>query len=92
MALELDDFLEGAAAVGFREGRDWLFSPEPLRLGEGERRHIERLGHPLRMFQEACEAIYPKQQQQKVHKLQKWLVSNAREGGEGGGRRKGNDL
>jgi len=48
----------GAEGVGFREGRDWLLSPEPLRLEKGLWRQMERMGHPLRMFQQAGEQIY----------------------------------
>lgn len=58
MALELESLREGAAGVGFREGREWLLSPEPLRLGKGLVNRLERLGHPLRMFQLAGERIY----------------------------------
>ena len=49
---------EGAAGVGFRAGRDWLLSPEPLRLEKGLWRQMKRMGHPLRMFQQAGEQIY----------------------------------
>ncbi|NNM30312.1 MAG: hypothetical protein HKO57_12395, partial [Akkermansiaceae bacterium] len=52
------DLLEGAERVGFRDGRDWLLSPEPFRLEGAELERIERMGHPLRMFQEACGRIY----------------------------------
>lgn len=48
----------GADEVGFREGREWLLSPEPLRLESAAADQIERLGHPLRMFQLACDRIY----------------------------------
>ena len=58
MALALDDFMSDAAAVGFREGRDWLFSPEPVRLSGTDVAQLERLGHPLRMFQLGCDRIY----------------------------------
>ena len=58
MELGLDDFLSDAEAVGFREDRGWLFSPEPLRLAPTEVSQLERLGHPLRMFQQGCDRIY----------------------------------
>ena len=58
MALALDDFMSDAAAVGFRQSRGWLFSPEPLRLAEADVAQLERLGHPLRMFQQGCDRIY----------------------------------
>ena len=58
MALELDDFMSDAGAVGFREDRGWLFSPEPLRLCPAQVSQLERLGHPLRMFQQGCDRIY----------------------------------
>ena len=56
--LALEDLRRGALGVGFREGRDWLLSPEPLRLDRGLWRRMERMGHPLRMFQQAGEQIY----------------------------------
>ena len=52
------DLLEGADRVGFRPGREWLLSPEPFRLGGGMAEVLRRLGHPLRMFQQACDRIY----------------------------------
>ena len=58
MALALDDFMSNAAAVGFRQSRGWLFSPEPLRLAKADVAQLERLGHPLRMFQQGCDRIY----------------------------------
>ena len=58
MGMELHDFRSEAGRVGFREDRDWLFSPEPLPLSRSEIRHLNRLGHPLRMFQEACDSVY----------------------------------
>lgn len=36
----------------------FLFSPEPLRLSKSELRTLTSLGHPLAMFQAACERIY----------------------------------
>lgn len=56
--MTLDELRTGAEAVGFREGREWLFSPEPLRLSRSEASQLKRLGHPLRMFQQACDRIY----------------------------------
>jgi hypothetical protein len=58
MALDPEALRVGATCVGYREGRDWLLSPEPLRLEEPVVRRLERLGHPLRMFQAAGERIY----------------------------------
>ena len=58
MELTLENFRAGAHEVGFREGRDWLFSPEPLRLSGADVSQLERLGHPLRMFQQGCDRIY----------------------------------
>lgn len=58
MGLTLNDFKAKAEQVGARPGRDWLFSPSPLRLSAQEQAQIERMGHPLRMFQLACDAIY----------------------------------
>lgn len=58
MGLGLDDFMSDAGAVGFRDDRGWLFSPEPLKLAPAEVSQLERLGHPLRMFQQGCDRIY----------------------------------
>jgi hypothetical protein len=58
MGVELDELRAEAGAVGYREGREWLFSPEPLRLSGSDVVQLERLGHPLRMFQQACDRIY----------------------------------
>jgi hypothetical protein len=58
MTLEMEALREGAAKLGYREGREWLLSPEPLRLDPDLLRRLERLGHPLRMFQLAGERIY----------------------------------
>ena len=58
MGLSLAEFLPGAEAVGYRPGRTWLFSPEPLALSRAEVGQLTRLGHPLRRFQQACEQIY----------------------------------
>ncbi|MDE0826301.1 MAG: hypothetical protein OSA48_05795 [Akkermansiaceae bacterium] len=56
--LALEALRQGATGVGFREGRDWLLSPEPLRLEAGLWGKMERMGHPLRMFQQAGEQVY----------------------------------
>ena len=48
--LALEALRQGATGVGFREGRDWLLSPEPLRLEAGLWGKMERMGHPLRML------------------------------------------
>lgn len=58
MAVGLDEFRAEAAAVGYRPDRDWLFSPEPLRLSGADVAQLERMGHPLRMFQQGCDRIY----------------------------------
>ena len=56
--LSRQDLLAGADRVGFREGREWLLSPEPFRLEGADVDRIRRMGHPLRMFQQACDRIY----------------------------------
>jgi len=58
MAAEWTDLMPGAEAVGYGAGRKWLFSPVPLGLGRGEVEQLRRLGHPLRMFQQASGRIY----------------------------------
>ena len=58
MAVGYQELRGEAEEVGFREGRDWLFSPEPLRLSGADVAQLERLGHPLRMFQQGCDRIY----------------------------------
>ncbi|MBJ05993.1 MAG: hypothetical protein CMO40_02585 [Verrucomicrobiaceae bacterium] len=58
MAVDLEELRAEAGKVGFREGRDWLFSPEPLRLADSEVAQLRRLGHPLARFQQGCDRIY----------------------------------
>jgi len=43
---------------GLFADRDWLASPRPFTLTKKEAKFIERLGHPLAMFQRACDQIY----------------------------------
>lgn len=58
MAVDFKELRAEAGKVGFREGRDWLFSPEPLRLSRPEVARLEKLGHPLARFQQVCDRIY----------------------------------
>ena len=58
MAVDLKELRAEAGKVGFREGRDWLFSPEPLRLSRPEVAQLEKLGHPLARFQQVSDRIY----------------------------------
>lgn len=43
---------------GLIAGDGWLLSPEPLRVSKAELRTLGSLGHPLAMFQAACDRIY----------------------------------
>jgi hypothetical protein len=45
-------------ASGLIAGDGWLLSPEPLRLSKAQLRTLGSLGHPLAMFQAACDRIY----------------------------------
>ena len=58
MAVDFEELRSEAGRVGFRDGRGWLFSPEPLRLSQAEVARLERLGHPLARFQQGCDLIY----------------------------------
>ena len=71
MGLRLEDLRPHAGAVGYRQGREWLFSPEPLRLSGSEVAELERLGHPLQMFQQACDQIY---RRSVNHTLPGWIA------------------
>jgi len=61
MRVELDAIRAALPAGGlFGTGGDagWRWSPEPLRLGRGVARRLERLGHTLARFQAACGELY----------------------------------
>jgi hypothetical protein len=58
MGVTHEDLVAGAGRVGYVEGREWLLSPEPLVLSKAEGKQLESLGHPLRMFQQACDEVY----------------------------------
>ena len=58
MALTREDLAARANQVGYSPERAWLFSPEPFVLTPGQAEQLERLAHPLRMFQQGCDAIY----------------------------------
>ena len=58
MAVVTSDLATRASRVGYATGREWLFSPEPFPLRAAEVEQLERLGHPLRMFQQACDEVY----------------------------------
>ncbi len=49
----------------------WRWSPEPLRLGRGMVRRLERLGHPLARFQALCGELYRRSAQGS---LDGWLA------------------
>lgn len=58
MALTREDLATRAGQVGYSPERAWLFSPEPFVLTEAQGEQLERLAHPLRMFQHGCDEIY----------------------------------
>lgn len=58
MALDSESLREGWVRVGGGAGGKWLLSPEPMRLDLAVVERLERLGHPLRMFEAAGEQVY----------------------------------
>ncbi|MDB4500884.1 hypothetical protein N9224_01775 [Akkermansiaceae bacterium] len=50
---------------------EWLWSSKPFELSKRERKTIERLGQPLRRFQQASDEIY---RQSMTGKLPSWLT------------------
>ena len=58
MALTREDLAARASQVGYSPERAWLFSPEPFVLTPAQAEQLERLAHPLRMFQQGCDEIY----------------------------------
>ncbi|MDP0489814.1 MAG: hypothetical protein Q7Q71_02040 [Verrucomicrobiota bacterium JB023] len=65
MALSLDE-LRAAWPGEFLAGKNWLMSPEPLRLDAGEVRELERMGPVLASFQSAQDRIYRRSAKGKV--------------------------
>lgn len=55
---------------GLFADREWLWSSKPFELSKGERKTIQRLGQPLRRFQQASDEIY---RQSMNGKLPSWL-------------------
>jgi hypothetical protein len=58
MELSLSKLKSAMPAGGLFGGGGWRWSPEPLRLSPAEVRQITTMGHPLAMFQQACDALY----------------------------------
>ena len=49
---------EAIPAGGLFADKDWLLSPEPLRLPRADIRELETLGHQLSLFQRAADTLY----------------------------------
>ena len=77
MAVDFKELRAEAGKVGFREGRDWLFSPEPLRLSRPEVAQLEKLGHPLARFQQVSDRIY---RRSVKGTLPGWILPRSSEG------------
>jgi hypothetical protein len=58
LALTQDEIKDRLPVGGLIGTAGFLLSPEPLRLAKSELRTLTSLGHPLAMFQAACERIY----------------------------------
>lgn len=56
--LTLEDLKNAAPKAGFFTDREWIWSPEPFPLSKGEKKLLQRLGHPLHRFQQAGDEIY----------------------------------
>lgn len=56
--IALEQAREALPREGLFAQKEWLLSPEPLRLEAGLVREMEGLGHRLRVFYRACEQIY----------------------------------
>ena len=46
--------------------KDWLMAPEPFVLSKKQGKELSRLGHRLRLFQEASDLIYRRSVDGKV--------------------------
>ena len=56
--LTLHELKNSAPEGGFFADREWIWSPEPFRLSKGQKKQLQRLGHPLHRFQQASDEIY----------------------------------
>jgi hypothetical protein len=70
MNLTLDQIRAALPEGGLFDG-GWQYSPEPLRLTRGEVRFLESLGHPLAMFQRACDDLY---RRSAAGKMPRWIA------------------
>ena len=62
--------IEGLRAAmpggGLFADKDWLMAPEPFGLSKKQGKELSRLGHRLRLFQEASDLIYRRSVDGKV--------------------------
>jgi hypothetical protein len=58
MPLTLDQLRAALPRVGLFDGKDFLLSPEPLRLDGELIEELGKLGHRLQVFQRACNELY----------------------------------
>ncbi len=77
MGLSLSELRGGLPEGGLFGGGAWRWSPEPLKLTQGEARQMMSLGHPLARFQQACDALY---RRSATGKLPEWLAELLDEG------------
>ena len=56
--LSSDELKRAIPDGGFFADKDWLLSPEPLALPPRIVSELHKLGHRLRLYQEACVRIY----------------------------------
>lgn len=71
MGLSLSELRDGLPEGGLFGGGAWRWSPEPLKLSQGEARQLMALGHPLARFQQACDGLY---RRSAAGKLPPWLA------------------
>jgi hypothetical protein len=77
MGLSLSELRDGLPEGGLFGGGTWRWSPEPLKITQGESRLMMSLGHPLARFQQACDALY---RRSAAGKLPEWLAELLDEG------------
>lgn len=70
MSLTLDQIRAALPEGGLFEG-NWQYSPEPLKLTKAEGRFLQGLGHPLAMFQRACDDLY---RRSAAGKMPRWIA------------------
>jgi hypothetical protein len=77
MALALSELRDRLPEGGLFGGGAWRWSPEPLRLTQGEAGRLMALGHPLARFQQTCDTLY---RRSAAGKLPGWLAELLDEG------------